>query len=98
MKTTRLLNKLTLGKNNGNKSASGRNNGNVKVDKFGNNSVKHAKKSEKSKKLSQSGKPKSEKLAKSKKPLKSRNFPNFSIKKMGPTLLTLGTKIVFNYL
>ena len=39
-----------------------------------------------------------QKLAKSKKPSKSGNSPNFSIKKPGPNFLTFDTRKAFNHL
>ena len=93
LKITRSLDKLASNKNNSSKPASSKNNsskpifrknnGNGKLNRFGYNSIEHAIKLGKSKapKLSKLRISKSEKLAKSKKPSKCRNFPHFGTKK-----------------
>ena len=114
LKTTILPNKPALSRNHSNRSASNRNNnnwsaskkneGNNKVNRFNNgrNDIEHAKKL---RKLSKSGKSKSEKtfifwtLAKSGKNLsKSGNSTNFNAIKAGQKFLTLDTRISFNCL
>ena len=102
LKTT---NKPTPSRNNGSKSlfsrndnskpVSWRNDGNGEVNGFGDDSVEYAKKSGKSKgqKISES-----RKLAKSKKPSKSGNLPNFEAKNSGLSFLTPKTRAAFNHL
>ena len=111
MKTIELLDKPTPKKNDDSRLAfcrkddsrlaSGKNNDDNEINKFdiGINSVEHAKKS---RKLSKSGKSKSEKmskfwnLAKSRKKLsKSRNSTNFDTIKTGPKFLIPDVKTTF---
>ena len=114
LKITESPDKLTPSNKNGSKSASNRNNnsrpaskknnGDGKVDGFGigGNSVKHTKKS---RKLSKSGKSKSEKMSKSqnlaesgKKLSKSGNLTKFDATEDGPKFLTLDARTAFNCL
>ena len=114
LKTTGSPDKPALSKNNVSKSASSRNNNsksafrknnsNNKVNGFsiGRNSIEHAKKS---RKLSKSGKSKSEKMFKSqnltksgKKLSKSGNSTNFDATEDKPKFLILDAKIAFNRL
>ena len=60
--------------------------------------MEHTKKSKKLKKLFKSRKLKSQKLAKSKKPLKNRNSSKFNTKKARSRFLTFNTKTIFNCL
>ena len=114
LKTTESLNKLTLNKNDGSRSASSKNdnsrlaseknNGNSKVDEFGvgKNGVEYAKKSGK---LSKSGKSKSKKTSKSrnlaksgKKLSKSGNSINSNATEDRSKFLTPNAKTAFNRL
>ena len=97
LKTTRLFDKLALGrnnnsklvfsKNNNSKPAFKKNNSNNKVNRFGidRNDIEYIKKLEKSFKLG-------------KKLLKSRNLTNFGTMEAKPKFLTSNTKTVFNRL
>ena len=114
LKSTRSPNEPALNKNNGSKSAfsrndnskpaSRRNNGDGEVNRFSisRNSVEHAKKS---RRLSKSGKSKSEKISKSQNLAKSEkklsisgNSTNFDTTKTGSNFLTSDTKTTFNCL
>ena len=87
-------------RNDDSRPASGRNDGDGEVDGFGGDGVEHAKKSGKSKgqKSSKSGNSEGKKLAKSKKPSKSGNLPNFNAKEAGPSFLTPKARSAFNRL
>ena len=98
LKTTRSLDKLSLSRNNGSRSAfskndngnsdSKKNKSNSEVNKFGGDNMEHTKKSKKSKKLSKSRK----------KPPKSGNSPKFGTKKVGINILISDARIAYNYL
>ena len=83
--------KSASSKNNNSRSASGKNDNNGETDEFsvGGNNVEHSKKS---------GKWKGQKLAKSKKLLKSGDSFDFGTIKAGPSFLTLDTRTAFDYL
>ena len=114
LKTTRLFDKLTSGKNdasklassinNNSRSISKKNDGNSEINKFGvgKNSVEHAKKLGKvfkSKKSKSEKISKSQNLAKSRKKLsKSENSTSFGTIKAKPKFLTPNAKTAFNRL
>ena len=100
LKTTKSFDKPASGKNDNNRPVPGQNNGNGEVDRFGvgGDGMKYTQKSGKLKKLSKSGESKSEKVAKSKNLLKSRNSPNIYAKEAGPSFPTFDAKATFNSL